>query len=241
MSTMTQIGDATERITVRRRRSRRRRWLLGGIVVLVMALLGAGAWVLFGSNVLGVRSVEVSGNRIANSDDIRRLAEVPNGTPLARVDLPAIATRVAGLPAVGTVTVARSWPNTLSIAVTERAPMFAIETPGGYWIADIQGVIFQSAAEVPSGLMVASVPTGDPRLVRDLGSVLGALPSELRSRVQVVSAETADSITLRLKGGTRIVWGSAEHSALKAQVIVPLLKQPGSVYDVSAPSNPIVR
>ena len=56
MSTMTQIGDATERITVRRRRSRRRRWLLGGIVVLVMALLGAGAWVLFGSNVLGVRS-----------------------------------------------------------------------------------------------------------------------------------------------------------------------------------------
>lgn len=241
MSTMTQLGNATERITVRRRRNRRRRWLLGSIAVLVLALLGGATWVLLGSDLLGVRTIEVSGNRIANSDDIRRLAGVPNGTPLARLDLAAVATRVAGLPAAGTVTVARSWPNTLRINIVERTPMFAIETPGGYWIADVQGVIFRSASEVPDGLMVASVPTGDPRLVRDLGTVLGALPNELRSRVRLVSAETPDSITLRLKGDTRIVWGSAEQSALKAQVIVALLKQPGSVYDVSAPSNPIVR
>lgn len=241
MSTMTHIGDATERITVRRRRTRRRRWLLGVVAALVVALLGAAAWVLLASDLLGVRHVEVSGNRIANGDDIRRLAEVPTGTPLARVDLDAVASRVAGLPAVGTVTVVRSWPNALTIKVTERTPMFAIETPGGYWIADQQGVIFQSAADVPAGLMVAIVPSGDPRLVRDLGTVLSALPNELRSRVRQVSAESVDSITLRLKGNTRIVWGSADQSGLKAQVIAPLLKQPGTVYDVSAPSNPTVR
>ncbi|MFT3861690.1 cell division protein FtsQ/DivIB [Micropruina sp.] len=241
MSIMTQVGDATGRITLRRRRDRRKRWLWVGLAAGVLALLAGLGWLVFWSDVLGVRTIDVQGNRIVNAEDVRRLAEVPNGTPLVRVDLDGVATRVGGLPAVDRVTVARSWPNTISIQVVERTPLFAIETPGGYWIADAQGVIFQSATEAPKGLMVASVAGNDPALVRDLGTVLSALPSELRSQVKQVSAETGDSITVYLAGSTRVIWGSAEQSDLKAQVIVALLKQKGSTYDVSAPSNPTVR
>ncbi len=183
MSTMTQVSDATGRITVRRRRNRRRRWLWIGVVTLVLALLAGAGWLVLGSNVLGVRAVEVSGNRIANTDDVRRLAEVPQGTPLARVDLDAVATRVAGLPAVKSVQVARGWPNTINVRITERAPLFAIETPGGYWIADDEGVVFTSAADA-DGLMVATVPSGDARMIKDLGTVLSALPAALRNRVE---------------------------------------------------------
>ena len=240
MSTMTQVSDATDRITLRRRNDRRRRWLLAGIAALVVALLATAAWLVLGSDVLGVRTVAVSGNSITNTDDVRRLAELPTGTPLARVDLEGVATRVAGLPAVKTVKVAREWPNTVTVQITERNPLFAIETPGGYWIADDQGVVFKSSADA-DGLMVASVSNGDPRLIRDLGAVLSALPAGLRSRVDKVGADTVDSIVLYLPGGNRIVWGSADQSPLKAQVVVPLLKQQGTVYDVSAPSNPTVR
>ncbi|HVK44563.1 MAG TPA: FtsQ-type POTRA domain-containing protein [Micropruina sp.] len=240
MSTMTQVSDATDRITLRRRNDRRRRWLLAGIVALVMALLATLAWLVLGSDVLGVRTVAVSGNTITNTDDVRRLAELPAGVPLARVDLEGVATRVAGLPAVKTVKVAREWPNTVTVQITERSPLFAIETPGGYWIADDQGVVFKSSADA-DGLMVASVSNGDPRLIRDLGTVLSALPAGLRSRVDKVGADTVDSIVLYLPGGNRIVWGSADQSPLKAQVVVPLLKQQGTVYDVSAPSNPTIR
>lgn len=240
MSTMTQVSDATDRIVLRKRRNRRRRWLWIGAAALVLALLGGALWVVLGSSVLGVQSVAVSGNRIVNTEDVRRLAEVPAGAPLARVDLDGVATRVAGLPAVRTVTVARQWPNTITVQITERKPLFAIETPGGYWIADDDGVVFQSAADA-GDLMVASVPNSDPRLIRDLGTVLSALPSAVRSRVDRLSAETPDSIALRLTGGDRVFWGSAEQSELKAQVVVPLLKQEGTVYDVSAPSNPTVR
>lgn len=241
MSATTRVSDATARIIERRRKDRRRPWLQIGLGVLVLALLAGAAWLVLLSDVLGVRQVAVTGNHIVNADDVRRLAEIPVGTPLARADLSGVATRVSGLPAVRSVSVTRAWPNTLDIALTERAPMFAIETPGGYWIADDQGVIFQSVANAPSGLMVASVPTSDPRLLRDLGTVLSALPGELRSRVRQVSAETPDSITLLLSGGATVIWGSAEQSELKAQVIVPLLKQPGTRYDVSAPSFPTVR
>ena len=240
MSTMTQVSDATDRITLRRRNDRRRRWLLAGIAALVVALLATAAWLVLGSDVLGVRTVAVSGNTITNTDDVRRLAELPTGTPLARVDLEGVATRVAGLPAVKTVKVAREWPNTVTVQITERSPLFAIETPGGYWIADDQGVVFKSSADA-DGLMVASVSNGDPRLIRDLGTVLSALPAGLRSRVDKVGADTVDSIVLYLPGGNRIVWGSADQSPLKAQVVLPLLKQQGTVYDVSAPSNPTIR
>ncbi|MBK8447855.1 MAG: FtsQ-type POTRA domain-containing protein [Micropruina sp.] len=240
MSTTTRVSDATGRITLRRRQGRRRRWLVITLTAVVVALLAGAGWLVLGSEVWGVRTVEVTGNTLVNADDVRRLAEVPAGRPLVRVDLDAVATRVAGLPPVRAVQVARVWPNTISIQITERTPLYAIETPGGYWIADEQGVVFRSASD-PGDLMVASVPSGDARVIRDLGTVLGALPAGLRGKVQRLSADSADSIVLHLSGGTRIVWGSAEESALKAQVVVPLLKQDGTVFDVSAPSNPTVR
>jgi cell division protein FtsQ len=111
MSTMTRVSDATGRIDLRRRRDRRRRWLFVALAAVVVAVLAGLAWLLLFSTVFGVRTVEVSGAKIANADDVRRLADVPAGTPLARVDLDAVATRVAGLPAVDTVTVTRNWPN----------------------------------------------------------------------------------------------------------------------------------
>jgi cell division protein FtsQ len=241
MSTMTRVSDATGRIDLRRRRDRRRRWLFVALAAVVVAVLAGLAWLLLFSTVFGVRTVEVSGAKIANADDVRRLADVPAGTPLARVDLDAVATRVAGLPAVDTVTVTRNWPNAIGIRIVERTPLFAIETPGGYWIADDEGVIFNSAADAPKGLMVAQVTGDDPRLVRDLGTVLSALPADLHDRVKQVRADSPDSITLQLDAGVRVIWGSADQSALKAQVIVPLMQQKGTTYDVSAPSNPTVK
>ena len=239
--TMTDVSDATGRITLRRRRGRRRRLLVLSLATVLLLVVGAAAWLLLGSDVSGVRTVEVRGNVLAATSDVQRVAEVPAGTPLARVDLDAVATRVSGLPPVARVSVARQWPNTISIQITERAAAFAIETPGGYWLADDQGVIFDSAAKAPDSVLVAQVPSGDPRLIRDLATVVRALPSGVRGKVDVLSADTPDSITLELPGGVRVIWGSAEQSELKAQVLSKLMASKHRVYDVSAPSNPTTR
>ena len=77
--------------------------------------------------------------------------------------------------------------------------------------------------------------------MRDLATVLRALPAPLRSRLDQVSAATADSITLELANGTTIIWGSAEQSELKAQVLVKLMERKHRIYDVSAPSSPVTR
>lgn len=235
------VTDATGRLSLRRRRTRRQRLFLAGGVSLALLLVAALGWLVLGSSVLGVRTVEVQGTQIATADQVKALVGVPPGTPLARVDLAAVADRVSGLPPVASVSVTRQWPSTLLVRVVERTPMFALETPGGYWIADEHGVIFASAAEAPKALAVARVPSGDPRLVRDLGTVLRALPESLLKRVKVLVANTPDSISLELSDGDTIVWGSAEQSELKAQVVVALMRRNATVYDVSSPSNPTTR
>ncbi|MFT3969270.1 MAG: FtsQ-type POTRA domain-containing protein [Micropruina sp.] len=239
--TVTGVSDATSRLDLRRRRGRRRRVLLLVIVVAVLVALGGLAWLVLGSSVLGVRNVTVEGAKLVSTSDVERIADVPAGQSLVTVDLDAVATRVAGLPPVATVSVARQWPDTLLIRITERTPAFAIETPGGYWIADDQGVVFDSAAQPPKGVLVARVPSNDTRLIGDLGTVLRALPPEVRTKLRVLSAQTPDSITLELPGGVQVIWGSAEQSELKAQVLSRLMEHEHRVYDVSAPSNPTTR
>ena len=54
--------------------------------------------------------------------------------------------------------------------------------------------------------------------------------------------ETIDQITLVLRDGREVLWGSADESALKAQVIDRLLvSQKAGVYDVSVPGSPTTR
>ena len=50
-----------------------------------------------------------------------------------------------------------------------------------------------------------------------------------------------DRIEIQLSDGDTIVWGSAEQSQVKAQVLSVLLSQEASVYDVSAPHAPTTR
>lgn len=235
------ISDATGRIDLRRRDLRRRRLILGVVAGVVLALFGTAAWLVWASDVLAVRTVEVSGAKAVPAEQVRTLADVAVGTPLVRVDLAEVANRVAGLPPVAGVSVAREWPGTLRITITERTAAYAIETAGGYWIADGDGVIFASAARAPKGLVVAQVAGDDPRLVRDLSTVLRALPAGVRDKLKRVDVTSADAITLELSGNTTIVWGSADQSELKAQVITSLMKTKQRVYDVSAPSFPVTR
>ncbi len=109
------------------------------IGAVVLGLLG---WVLYGTSVLGVREIAVSGSQIAGADVVRAAAAVPVGTPLARLDTGEVADRIRALPSVGEVDVSRSWPHTLVITVTERTPVAAVARPDGFVVLDASGVVF---------------------------------------------------------------------------------------------------
>ena len=79
---------------------RRTRLVVLATAVTLVLLAGAAGWLVLGSSVLGARTVEVVGESRLSADEVVARAEVPAGTPLARLDTGAIADRVAGLAPV---------------------------------------------------------------------------------------------------------------------------------------------
>jgi cell division protein FtsQ len=172
---------------------------------------------------------------------VEAAARVPLGSPLAFTDPAPIEERVRSLPEVRDATVSRSWPNTIRIEVTEREPVFVLNSEGAYWLVDADGVTYHRVGSPPEGLLVAVAETTDGTVLRDIATVVSSLPEALAERVTQVRAATADSITLMLTGNARVIWGSAADSELKGQVATALLGQKATIYDVSSPTHPVTR
>ncbi|HIT74649.1 MAG TPA: FtsQ-type POTRA domain-containing protein [Candidatus Avipropionibacterium avicola] len=235
------MSDATARIRRRRRGSTRRTVLTAVVGLLVLALVVTGVWLVGFSSAMAVSRVAVTGTTVLSEDQVREAAAVSTGAPLAGVDLDAVEQRVAELPPVSEVRVRRSWPDTITITVTERTPVFAVKQNHGegHLLVDAEGIAYTEVTEVPDDLLVATAADAD--LLGDIATVIADLTPKLRRQVTAISAETRDSITLELSKDRTVIWGSAERGDLKASVLEVLLSEKGSVYNVSAPEQPAVR
>jgi cell division protein FtsQ len=229
-------------------RARRRRlqaaapWLAGLVALAVLALV---AWVVYDSPLLGVRGIEVHGNAIVSEDQVRSAAGVPDGTPLASLDLHKVASRVQGLPAVRQARVTRDWPSSVVVTVTERTPAAALARPDKqYDLIDASGVVFRTVPARPDGLplvAVASPGPADPS-TRAALRVLASLTGDLRGLLGTLVAESPTGIRLQLRDGRQVVWGDATNNDVKAQAATVLLRRgAGDVIDVSAPTSVTVK
>lgn len=206
-----------------------------------LALLVVGAWVVYVSPVFAVTTVTVTGTSVLTPESVQAAAKVPLGTPLARLDAGSIVSRVLQLRPVAEVTVTRSVPHTVKIAVKERSAVYALSSGSGFDLVDASGVDYTSVPDAPQGLVAATITGDDQRLRRDVATVVASLPQAVREKAVLVTAKTPDSIVIDLNGGAEIVWGSAESSPQKAQVLAALLSVKASVYDVSSPSHPTTK
>lgn len=223
------------------RRQWSRRWMSWRRMVVALVLVvavGGAAWLVFFSSVLAVSTVEVEGDRALSAQRTTRTADVPLGDPLARVDLDDVAGRVEQLRPVEEVEVRRAWPDTVVLSVVERTPVATVDTGAGHLLIDDAGVQFREVDRPRRGL--PTIEAGGERAAAEAAAVVAALPADVERRVDRVDATTMDSITLQLKGGREVVWGSAAQTADKAKVLAVLVQQKGAVLDVSVPSAPTV-
>ncbi len=242
-------GPDEETVRIARKDFRRRRnagrWRRARQVVLALLLVAAvsaSVWLVFFSSYVTAEDVEVSGTATLGDRRVERAAEVPIGTPLARVDLDAIRARVESISAVKSADVSRSWPHGVHIDVTERTAIAVIDQGEGLQALDEDGVLFGHYDTRPrrTPLVTAPADTSDEALV-EAGRVIGSLPVGLAGRVDTVAVSSIDKIELVLGSGRRVLWGSAEDSGQKAQVLAVLLKRPGQQIDVSVPGRPTTR
>ncbi|WP_244246919.1 cell division protein FtsQ/DivIB [Nocardioides euryhalodurans] len=227
------------------RRQWARRWLTWKYVLaglLLVALVAGGAWLLWFSSVLAVKQVEVSGAGTLGADQVRAVAAVPEGEALASVDLTAVQARVQALADVRSAQVTRHWPDTVTIDVVERTPVAVVEIGGRLRGLDVEGVVFRDYRTAPDGLPRVETPADTGRdALQEAAGVISALPGDIADKVDHVEVATVDQISLELRDGRTVIWGSADESDLKAEVLDALLPQEGSTYDVSVPGQPAVR
>jgi cell division protein FtsQ len=226
-------------------RVRARRWRLLKRVLLVLAAIGlvaGGVWLVFFSSVMAVKSTEVQGLAVLSESEVRDAAQVPTGVPLATVDLDAIQARVEALAPVRSADVSRAWPDAVSVEVTERQAVVAVDREGTWRGVDDQGVVFRDYAEQPAGLpWVQMRATTSVEALAEAAQVVGSLPDAILKRVERLDVGSIDRIVLYLRGGARVNWGSADQASDKARVLEVLLQRKGSVFDVTAPGRPTVR
>lgn len=250
-STRSDREAAAEERTVqvaRRRFARRqwaRRWLAWrGLLTLaaLLALVVGALWTVFFSSVLEVSTVRVTGLVVLDEAQVRRAAAVPMGEPLASVDLDAVAARVEALAPVKAVEVSRSWPDAVAVTVVEREAVAVVESGGVVRGLDADGVLFRTFPSKPGDLPLVRVSAATRSdALAEAALVIDVLPDDLARRVDHLRVETVDSISLQLRNGRSVFWGSAEDSADKADVLAVLLKRKASVYDVSVPGQPTLK
>jgi cell division protein FtsQ len=217
-----------------RRMRAARPWLVAAAGLGVVALLG---WVVYGTPVLGVHHVEGAGNTLVSADEVRAAAAIPDGTPLASLDLGAVQRRVAALTPVRHAEVTRDWPFTVQIAVTERVGVAAVPQPDHtFKIVDASGVVFRTVQANP-GLpaLELAAPGPDDATTQAALTVLAALRPPLRDDLATLVADSPARIRLELSGRREIIWGDATQNDAKSVAAIGLLGQPGTVIDVSAP------
>lgn len=210
-------------------------WGLVGLTVAVVVFL---SWVLFASPVLALRAVQVDGTVLLETAQVRAAAGVSLGTPLTRVDTGEVERRIAALPPVAKVEVARGWPSTLRIKVVERAAVGGFKQGEQFQLFDAEGVIFRTSSSLPAG--VIEVRLHDPRqpdkLLKAALRVVASLTAQLRSELVSLSIDGPAGITLVLQQDRMVVWGDAENNDLKAKAATALLKLEGKRIDVSVPN-----
>lgn len=81
---------------------------------------------------------------------------------------------------------------------------------------------------------------GTDRLVREAVRVAGDIPAAVARDTRTLKVRSYDSISLELKGGRTVEWGSGEKGRAKARTLTALMKAAPEArhFDVSAPTAP---
>jgi cell division protein FtsQ len=139
----TDLASRARLIAHQRHRARRgqrslRRALRVLIVGLVVAGLAVAARVAADwaqrTPLLATRSVEIAGARRLDASVVRATVGIEPGTNLFAVDVAAAEARVADLPGVRRVHVARHLPGRVTVLVEEREPYALVNANGLHWV-----------------------------------------------------------------------------------------------------------
>ena len=201
---------------------------------------------------------------------VRKALPDVTGMHLVSVDAAQLGRTAESVRGVAQVEVRRGWPDAIVVVITPAHPVAyvrqaaAVPVPQGsssdtasqtptdrpsysspirYALIDARGTVVDVRRTQPQQWpLLESKPSSIGgqtalRVLLDLPQWLRAKVVEIRSMRQT----SADTVEFTLRSGRVIVWGSAENSARKTEVLRAMVRFKGRVIDVSAPEVPVTR
>jgi cell division protein FtsQ len=211
-----------------------------------LAVLGFG---VLHTELFAARHITVRGAVHTTKRQVEVAAGLNSGTPLIDVSAGAADARIEALPWVDRAVVARHWPDSVSVSITERVAIATLSRPGGVVLVDRAGRVLAWESVAPPGLVSLDVQVAVGRPGSTLPSVAGpglrvaaALPAALASRVTAVAVDRRGNVTLSLSGGLIATLGATVDLPAKFESLASVVEGahptgPG-VIDVSVPEEP---
>jgi cell division protein FtsQ len=234
----------SRRIAVRRDQGRRRLRLLSlglGVLALVVAAVVASQTPL-----LDVDRVRIDGVGHTAAADVGRVARIEPGDTMVGVDTDAAVARIEALPWIAHATVARRWPGTIEIHVTEREPLAVVEVADGrVALVDEKGRVLEVTRKPPGELPEVTGVRGRIAEGEELGSgVRDALTvlRALRERLPGAVGSISPDLDAALAAGGDIRFGSTDDLDDKVVAVETVLADVDmsclALLDVRVPGSP---
>lgn len=227
-----------------------RAWVIAGVVaVAILAGLSVGAYVVLHSRLFAATTITVGGEHHETAAEVAAVAGLASAPPMISVNPGAIESRLArAFPWIASVSVATSWPHSVTVIITERTPVATIVLPKlGEVLVDRSGrqlgppgpseVLPRLEYSIPAG--TADPPGALPATAMPGLVVASSLPRAFAAQVAVVQSNDNGWVTLHLATPVTFILGPATNLLAKyediAAVIANATLHHGDVVDVSVP------
>lgn len=226
-------------------RSRRKRRILLTWVGSVVGIVGIVAGIVL-SPLLTLTTIDVVGNKNLPTKTVTAAVKDQLGVPLALINFDKIRSELAKIPRIESFTTELVPPHTLIVRVVERKSIGLVKKGKLFQLVDSAGIVIADTDKRPEKLPLMKVASTDDPNFANIVDVLLSLTPNLRSRIDVIAADSHDSVRFTMKGSrNEIIWGSPEQSDLKSVVLSSAIKAVSSqggnfTIDVSAPDSLVI-
>lgn len=211
------------------------------VFVLLAMTLAVVAWFV---PLFKVSSIEITGATRTDTDIARELSGIEVGDNFLRIDETAAGLAIVDMPWVSSVTVNRTLPSTVEIALEEREPAVFVRGRDGDLIIDTEGLPVLIGTPPFGTIEVTGTRDDDPDVlpaVIDIITAINDYEPELKEQIATIDAPDRFDILIRLTDGREIYWGSSENNHDKAVAMSTVINREGQQWNISSPSMVTVR
>jgi len=207
-----------------------------GFIILLLILVVLMAGLLFiKSSYFTVGSVIVEGNKYVSTEEVYRIADIPDAINIFSLNTANIKMRLTGDLRIAETNVSRRFPGTIVISIKERKPMAYVASSYGFLELDKQGVVLAALKNLKqlNVPMITGIRLGDEYVsdkinneaVKNIVMYLSLLDEVTLNQLSEINMQSSEEIMAYTVNSVHIRLGTSERLPDKAKLTNEILHE----------------